>query len=471
MSIKLSRASLDKAQKERIRKDLTLIPESKQFVPKNIQMFQASKEPIYFYLVENDDVFLPFNYGVKFVDSFPNDNIKRTKHEFGFIGKLRPFQIEIVNEAIEHLNTSRTTTLSTFPGSGKTIMGAYLATNIWKDKQEMILIMHPRSILNESWKTTFQEFTNAKVWVVPDKQIDPIKDYRKTYPNSNAPDVIISVDQSLDKIPQKWLDNIGVLIIDEAHMLCTQSKVSSLLKVQPKYIIAETATLEREQDGMEVMIHHMCGEHSIYRSNKKSFTVFKLNTGIKPETVKTSRGIDWNHLVNGLCEDESRNKLIVSIAKFALTKGWKIMILTVRKSHIDTLLEMIRNETITIKSEEDEEGIFTISTRNITADSMMGNKKNYQDSDVLLASVSKAGVGFDEQMSCSTFGGVRSNFLIYCASSKKESVINQHIGRIMRSDEPIVVHLVDDNPSVKRHWNVAKKFYISMGAEIKEWSA
>ena len=109
-----------------------------------------------------------------------------------------------------------------------------------------------------------------------------------------------------------------------------------------------------------------------------------------------------------------------------------------------------------------------LSSLNVKTDFMMGTKKTYSDSQVLIGTVSKVGTGFDEKSMCPDFGGKRSDLLIYCSSTKKAGLMEQNVGRVMRAECPSVIHLVDDNPSIKRHWTESKKWYVSRGATITE---
>jgi len=260
--------------------------------------------------------------------------------------------------------------------------------------------------------------------------------------------VIICLDQRVEKIPPSVLDQIGFLIIDEAHKLCTPSKVHALLATRPKYVVAETATLPRD-DGMEVMIHAICGTHAITRISTKPFNVVKLMTGIQPEITQGPHGVDWNALVDTIYRNPERNKLIVELVRENIIKGFKIIVLTMRKEHVLMLRELLH-------------------AMNIRCDVMLGTKKTYSDSDCLLGTVSKIGTGFDEKMACPDFGGRRADLLIYCASTKKESVMEQNFGRVCRAAFPSVIHLVDENPTIKSHWNVCKKWYLSRNGAIHE---
>ena len=47
------------------------------------------------------------------------------------------------------------------------------------------------------------------------------------------------------EIPQNIRDQVGFLIIDEAHKYCTSSSIPCLLAFHPKYILVISDTLER----------------------------------------------------------------------------------------------------------------------------------------------------------------------------------------------------------------------------------
>ena len=439
MSIRIERSKLTTEQKELIRKLLCLYPQEAPQFSKQKNFYTEAKEPILFFEVDDKYINIPYAFGNTLLQSFPNMYLQKHKMAFHFTKNLLDHQVEVVEEARVHLQTKGTTTLGTYPGSGKTVMGAYLSVTVWPDPSqcEMVLVLHPMTVLNASWANTFREFTDARVWVVGDEPVP-----------SHMPNVIVCLDQRIDKIPPGVLESIGFLILDEAHKLCTPSKVHALLATQPKYVVAETATLSRD-DGMESMIHSMCGNHAITRISTKPFNVIKLMTGICPEVVQGAKGADWNALVDTIYKDPIRNKMIVEMIRDNIAKGFKIIVLTLRKDHVTMLQGMLR-----------EIGI--------RCDVMLGTKKSYSDSDCLLGTVSKIGTGFDERTNCPDFGGRRADLLIYCASTKKEAVMEQNFGRVCRASFPSVIHLVDDNPIIKKHWTICKKWYESRNGILHE---
>ena len=185
-------------------------------------------KPIIFYRNEQDKIYLPYLFASSLFQIIPNIDHQFMSTNLIFTGSLRPTQIEVELEAWTQLQHFGTTTLGLYPGFGKTILGAKLASRT----QLLTVILVHREILTTQWKKTFDDFTNAKdhIWIVGEK---------------NPPltcTIIICMDTRCDQIPIEIRDKIGLLIIDEAHAFCTPNHVKCLLTFQPKYIVIESAT-------------------------------------------------------------------------------------------------------------------------------------------------------------------------------------------------------------------------------------
>ena len=104
----------------------------------------------------------------------------------------------------------------------------------------------------------------------------------------------------------------------------------------------------------------------------------------------------------------------------------------------------------------------------IESDSLYGNKKSYKNSRVLVGTIPKMGTGFDEENACDDFylNPEKSNTLIFINSVKKESLFEQVRGRVMRSDNPHVIWLMDDNTSILRHFNGLKNWISKTNGNI-----
>jgi hypothetical protein len=262
-------------------------------------------------------------------------------------------------------------------------------------------------------------------------------------------DVIICMDARWNQIPPSIRDSVGLLILDEAHLLCTHTRVQCLLAFQPQYIVALSATLKRDDDQSR-MIQAICGEHSITRESKKEFTVFKVKTGVVPERrLNKMGGVDWSYLVSSTLLNKDRNTIIINLVKLNLDR--KILILTSLKGHSTLLADLLKLESI-------------------DSDYLIGTKNKYVDSPVLIGTISKIGTGFDPATACPEYQGQPFDLLILACSMKKHAALTQNIGRVFRCDSPIIYHLVDDDSILKKHWYEARQWYLSNGATIKNYT-
>lgn len=438
MSVIVPRSSLTDEHAASIREHLVMHP-TEEWQPTNVFTNKEPKAPINFYhLFPNGDVAVPYRFGAALLKTVPNYHKTFPSRNFRFTAQLRESQKEIEPEALNHLATYGSTVLNVYPGFGKTCMCTYLTARL----QTLSLVLFHREILGVQWKASYQKYGDARTWLVG---VD------STPASLEDVDVILCMDTRVGSLPAWILDQVGCLVIDEAHCFCTPSHVDCLLATTPKYVIACTATLERS-DGMHKMVQTLCGMHKITRISDKPFRVVKYHTGVCPPIVKGfGGGTNWSELRKWLSNDPVRNHLILSLV-WAYTSQHKIMILTDLVAHATGLCQAIQN-------------------MGIWCDYMAGKKKSYNDSRVLVGSVSKTGTGFDEEMACADFGGERIDLAIICFSTKKATLLEQTAGRAFRADFPTIIHLVDDNPSVKRHWTTAQGWYRSRNGVIEEaWS-
>lgn len=437
MSVKISREELTADKIQDIRKYLCLQPTNTNYTSGRFYQ-QQTKESVLFYQIINSDsttshVLIPYQFASALFQRPVNQDLGHPTTHFEFTGSLYDHQKPVLEEAIEHISTKGTTTIGLYPGFGKTVVGAYLAAK----SGLYTAVLYHRDFLGGQWQATFQEFTNATTWIVG------------TPPPNIFPQVTLCMDTKVSQLPDVYREKIGFLIIDEAHAFCTPCRVPCLLSWQPKYVVAETATLIRP-DGMHSMIQAICGTHGIFKHSTKPFTVIKLNTGIEPEIKQNVRGqLDWSSLVRTLSEHEIRNRMILSMVE--RNPNNKIMILTSLTDHVRILYHALQQMGEKV-------------------DFMAGTKKSYSDSRILLGTVSKIGAGFDEKTACPDFNGVRIDMLLLVTSMKSPTMIEQSVGRVFRAEMPIVVDFVDNNPTIKRHWSARKKWYVSRNGNIQEVS-
>lgn len=391
-----------------------------------------------FFLEKKENIVLPFMFWSGLTQKIPCQNIPHKKVNFSFNGNLRESQEPIASKAREYLETYGTCILSLHPSFGKTILGAFLAQ---KFALKTVIIVH-RNPLVIQWKRTFTKFTTARIAIVgSDSDVD-----------ITSADVLVCMNTRYLKINPL---EIGFVIFDEAHALCTPGNIEMLLYWRPAYILVETATLERT-DFQHLMMLKIAGERSrIKVPFKGSFLVYKVNTPFigTREIGKNGKPI-WSVLMGSLLEKESRNEIILDIVRENLGEG--ILILTAYKKHVMLLQDLMTKE-------------------DIASDYLCGTKNQYQEGQVLIGTISKIGTGFDQANFCDNFSGKVFNVLIICSSIKKTALLEQNAGRIFRSQNPVIYHFVDDDGIIQNHWygnseNLgARKWYLARGAEIQNY--
>jgi superfamily II DNA or RNA helicase len=440
MAIRISFHEISRENGKKIVSDTTVI-DKPSYIP-GIR-FQPAPKEVQMFLDIGTEILLPFWYAKKNgYDHSKNQKEKwlRVIHNKVplFTGTLRPYQEEIVAEAITLLKQQQCCIIGTFPGSGKTIMATYLA---WKIGLLPVYITNRREIL-KGWLRTYQKvLPDASIWV-PGQDL-PQKDGKYVYP-----DAIIVMQQQVQHIPEEIRLRVGVMVVDEVHMLCTSSTVKMWLAFEPKYVILESATLDIDENAMYKMSHLIGSDSGIFRISSIPYTVYIIETKIFGTETRGKSGLIATHLQKSLSENEDRQQLIIRIVQQNLHR--KFIVMQRVTSGIDLLIQKFQDS-------------------GIVADSLYGSKKEYKNSQVLVGTVSKMGTGFDEANACADWkdDNFPSDTLILSNSIKKTSLFEQVRGRIMRSTNPSVIWLMDDNSSVERHLNGLKKWITKTNGKLE----
>lgn len=346
-----------------------------------------------------------------------------------FTGTLRPAQVEVETEALAQLLSTGTTTLGLYPGFGKTILAAHLVSRL----NLLSVILVNREILTTQWYNSFTQNTTAVVWIVGQSNPPP------------SCDVIICMDTRYYQIDPELRKKIGIMIIDEAHSFCTPGHVGCLLAFEPKYLIIETATLERD-DEMHKMVYAMAGTHGVFREVNIEYDVIKIETGLVPVRTNSNHGtVVYDKLVKSCLYNPMRNNLIYNLIIANPMKTF--LVLTSLVEHA----ELVNRELLAL---------------GMSSDCLCGTRKTYRDAQVLVGTVSKIGTGFDQKNACADYGGRPFDILIMASSIKKQGILIQSVGRVFRTKYPVVMFLVDNDKTFENHWTCAKRWFVTTGGKI-----
>lgn len=424
-------ASLSKKQVKLIKEILCIQPvdpeeeERKKWVWKGAKQYGSKPAPpVLMWRLSPDKLYisLPYRFAcglLKQTLNLKEEHIDAFDHEQDkWLAELREYQIEPAMTALNLLKKHNTVTIGLPPGYGKTIIGFWL---MFLMKKVGLMFVH-RDTIGRQWiKTVNKCVPGCTIWFVGDKM---------NFKAGEIPHVIVCMKDRYNQIPDYIKAAIGTVIVDEFHCFCTPSAVEPLLSLTPRYIIGESATLERD-DGMHAMAQSMVGMHGVFKVSDAPYTIIKLHTNIEVEETKGKRGTNFIELCKSLDASMARNVMICDIVH--KNPHRKFIILTHLKEHVSTLNGMM--EHYEIKS-----------------DTLFGDKSDYSDSPVLIGTTYKMGVGFDEENACKDFSGMKSDTLILANSMKKRQAFEQFRGRVMRAKNPIVIWMYDKNKIPRRHF-------------------
>ncbi len=296
------------------------------------------------------------------------------------------------------------------PGSGKTI----ICLSIIAEKQQPALIIVHRKQLAIQWIERIESFLG-----IPKKDIGIIGQGKNTI----GKQITIAMIQSLDKLlksaeANKYENSFGVIIVDECHHVPADTFRNTITKLHSFYLYGLTATPFRKYNDGKLIFSYL-GE--IIAEIKPLLT--ETTGGAKIIIRDTILSIPYNSktdkfetLSKILVHDSARNKLILDDVFNELSKGKKIVIVTERKDHIETLNQYLKQkyETVTLSGEDSES--------NKTAKWKMLNEGNFQ---ALITTGQYFGEGSDIQ-------NIECLFLVYPFSF--EGKLIQYIGRVQRSE-------------------------------------
>ena len=422
MSLKISIDKLTREQSTKIKDELVIK------INNNKHAVGAPTKYIFPYLITNDDVYVPFAYGLNELKLKRKNREDLPAIDITFTGKLRDEQVEVRKEAFETLSKTGSILLSLRTGFGKTFLAINLAAKI---KLKTLIIVN-KVILLKQWEESI-------IKVCPDAKIQKLINKKSKFDKESDFYIVNAIN--VEKFQKDFFKDIGTVIIDELHLIMAETLSKSLQHVQPRYLLGLSATAYRI-DGLDPVIEIYFGKNRIIREMYRYHKVYYVNTGFTPEIKVTDAGkVNWSLLLKDQSEDENRNKLIIDITqKF---KKNTFLILTKRVDQGRLLVQKLSDIGEHVSS-------------------LIGSQQDFdKECRILVGTTQKCGTGFDFP---------KLDALIIASDAK--DYFEQILGRIFRKENttPLVFDLVDNNPILMKHYKDRKKIYMKYGGEIVSYN-
>lgn len=343
---------------------------------------------------------------IKIEHEFIDERKKLNTTLFSFNAKLREHQQQV----IESISKKDLGIIVAPSGSGKTVVGLKIVS----EKQQPALIIVHRKQLVEQWIERIETFLG-----IPKIEVGKIGQGKNKVGNKITVATIQSLSKELNKTTRENLVvSFGTIIVDECHHIPAETYRNTIAKLQTFYLYGLTATPFRKYNDGKIIFTHLGEVIAEIRPNEistaKQANMIIRNTELYvPFNSKTDK---FETLSKILVHDSARNKLILDDTKLELNKGKKVIIITERKEHIDSLFQYLKQsyETITLCG-EDSETQRTLKWKILKAG-------NYQ---ALITTGQLFGEGTDLQ---------NANCLFLAYPFSFEGKLVQYIGRVQRSE-------------------------------------
>jgi superfamily II DNA or RNA helicase len=414
MSLKVDIETLDNNIRDKINDNLTLKIDNKM---------GGLTRTLYTYEILNDDIYLPFAFAVNELKISRKSRKDFSSMNTEFVATLRDEQKIVKDEAIKHLNKTGSVLISLYTGGGKTVTSISLAQTI---KLKTLVIVNKIVLINQ-WKDSILTFC-------PEANIQKLTS-KSSFDKDSDFYIINAIN--VEKLGKNFFKDIGLVIVDEAHLIMAETISKSLKYISPRYLIGLTATPYRP-DGFDILLELYFGKNKIIREMHREHRVYMVETGFKPRMEKTENGrVNWGAILKDQSEDENRNKIIINIVKHFSDRNFLVLTKRVEQG------KLLYNE---------------LKSLGENVDSLIGNKQDFdRNCRILVGITSKCGTGFD-------FPKLDA-LLLAC---DVDQYFIQVLGRVFRTKDtlPFIFDLVDNNPILLKHFKSRREVYEKTGGKI-----
>lgn len=410
----IRKAILTDAQITKIKKDLTVKP---------IQFggYEQDNKEFTLYKENENKLYLPKEYGIKHfgepdINKFTDDC---EDIELNFNGSLRENQLPVVDAFMKATKTTIGGGLICLGcGYGKTILALYMASLIGK---KTLVVVHKEFLVHQWIERIHQFLPEARVGKIQQNVVD-VEDK----------DIVIAMLQSISmkEYPESTFKSFGFVCIDECHHMGAEVFSRALPKITTKHMLGLSATPDRKDGLRKVFEYYLGGMVFCIKGREPEKVKVELirynctNPDFKQMHMNFKGQINSPKMINQVCEDPDRFKLIINLLIRVAKEGRKILILCDRRGYLDEIYKRVT------KKEIGSIGYYVGGMK----------EKALQESStkqIILGTYSMASEGMD----------IPALNTVILTTSKSD--VEQSVGRILREKEserkfvPLIIDIVD----------------------------
>lgn len=410
-------SELSKGEFAQIKKDLTLYPTSTFLVKKGLR-----GKPIKLYtIVENKIKVPPFYIFEKFKKTEVVNKLKDILYTSvpECLLDPKPQQIEVLSKAREIFNRDfGGCIINVQTGFGKT----YISLKLVGEQKLKTLVVVNQVQLMYQWEESIKKF-------LPGAKIGYIQGQRFEIDSCHIVLATLQTISMSETIDIKRLKEFDLVISDECHHLSAEVFSNLFNRINPRYRIGLSATVNRSDGLQNVFIWNLGDVISVKQDKKQETLVIYKEYASAEFTTEDSMA----RLINMICEDRVRTKFVANIIKdVSSCPKRKILVLSDRIQHLKDLFQLIPNSALYVGGMKKTE---------------LEDAKKKQ---ILLATYHMCSEGFDfPELNTLILATPRSNII-------------QSIGRIYRKHHeitPMIVDIIDTNIYQFKNQSYKRKKY------------
>lgn len=318
------------------------------------------------------------------------------------------------------------------PGWGKTFTALAIAARL---KQRCLVVVHTKKLL-EQWVEEVEKVLGIRCGTIGDSKYQ-IGDY-----------ITVGIIRSVHKHRLSLAKSFGLVIVDEVHHLPAEQSKEFINSNFAKHKIGMSGTLERV-DKTHVLIYDYISTSVFYAPDENVMTP-KVHVIHVPINFDSIGGANYANSVSILNSMPEYQHLIAQVVNRYVELGHKVLCLCERTTIIDIVAAETNGFPYHYNTpKEQKEACFT-KMRSGEGTNIIGSQKIFSE-------------------------GISENYLscLVLGFSTKGPPLQQLIGRVIREfngkKQPVIVDIVLEGRTYKRHFEDRKAQYLEYGYDITEY--